>query len=195
MAKTADTLNRTELAKVLGFSTKAVDNWRVRGIPCDESGKLPRYVVADVVAWLRAQDIQQANANGKRADGAIDLDELRERKALADTEIAELALEQARGAVVPVEIVVSEVEDCFLRMRAKLLAMRTRYAGRWARITTTPKMKSAIEAAVFEVLDELTAADDIAGVAGKSGKTAARIRPPPTPRPSSRRSGKTKKTG
>jgi phage terminase Nu1 subunit (DNA packaging protein) len=187
-----ETINRTELAKLLGYSTKAVDNWRLRGLPHDTSGKHPRYVVADVVAWLRARDVEDAVASGKRPDGAIDLEELRKRKALADTEISELALEEARALVVPFTIVIEEVEDCFLRIRSKLLSMKTRYSGRWARITTAPKMKAAVEAAVFEILDELTDVDDLAGVARKGRGASKAIRPAPAQRPAARRPSKAK---
>ena len=189
-----ETINRTELAKLLGYSTKAVDNWRLRGLPHDTTGRFPTYNVADVVAWLRARDVEEAVASGKRPDGAIDLEELRKRKALADTEISELALEEARGQVVPFTIVIEEVEDCFLRIRSKLLSMKTRYAGRWARISTAPKMKAAVEAAVFEILDELTDLDDLAVVARKGRGASKAIRPAPARRPASRRPAKAQKT-
>lgn len=190
----ANNLNRTELATLLGYSTKAVDGWKIRGVPSDTTGRFPTYNVADVVAWLRARDVEDAVSSGKRPDGAIDLEELRKRKALADTEISELALEEARGLVVPFTIVIEEVEDCFLRIRSKLLSMKTRYAGRWARISTAPKMKAAVEAAVFEILDELTDVDALAGVARKGRGTSKTIRPAPARRPGARRPNKTKTT-
>jgi len=190
----ANNLNRTELASLLGYSTNAVDGWKIRGVPSDITGRFPTYNVADVVAWLRARDVEEAVASGKRPDGAIDLEELRKRKALADTEISELALEEARGQVVPFAIVIEEVEDCFLRIRSKLLSMKTRYAGRWARISTAPKMKAAVEAAVFEILDELTDIDDLAVVARKGRGASKAIRPAPARRPASRRPAKAQKT-
>lgn len=121
----------------------------------------------------------------------VDMEELRKRKQLADTEIAELALEEARGLVVPIGVVIAEVEDCLLPIRVKLLAMKTRYSGRWAKISRAPAMAKAIEGAALEILDELTSGDDVARVAGAANKKSKTVRPAPKQRPAARRPRKT----
>lgn len=122
----------------------------------------------------------------------VDMDELRKRKQLADTEIAELALEEARGKVIPYDVVIEEVEDCLLPIRVKLLAMKTRYSGRWAKITRGPAMAAAIEGAALEILAELTDGDTVAGVARAKGRKSQSVRPAPARRPAARRPRKAK---
>jgi phage terminase Nu1 subunit (DNA packaging protein) len=180
-------VGRAALAGLLGVSITTVDNWRRRGVPVRNCGKRTKFVVSEVVNWLRERDVEAATASVGQSDGAIDLGELRKRRALVDTELAELALEEARDQVVPIDIVIEEVSDSFLRIRSKLLAMKTRYAGRWTKITTVPKMKAAIEEAVFEILDELSSPEAVADKAAVHGRRSPRVRGASKARSSRRR--------
>ena len=182
-----------ELARVLAVSPTTVANWKGRGVPRRVHGRQTWFVVAEVVAWNLERAVADA-LSGKRPDGSIDMEEMRKRKMLADTEIAELALEEARAEVVPFDIVVAEVEDSLLRVRGKLLQMPTLYAGRWAKIGRAARMRTAVKAAVYEVLDELTDGETVAGVAREKGKASRTVRAPAAKRPGARRPRTVKKT-
>ncbi len=114
--------------------------------------------------------------------GVINLDELRKRKTLADTELAELALEEARGEVVPRDVVLEVLGDSLTRLRSKILALPSRYSGRWSKIHTAAKMKVALREASLELLDELADPDRIAGDAAAEGKLSRRVGRAPRPR-------------
>ncbi len=187
--KRQSTVGRAALAEILDVSKTTVDNWYLRGVPFHEVGKRKMFVVAEVVYWLRERDVEQAVACGRRQDGAIDLDELRRRRALADTELAELGLEEARSQVVPYDIVIEEVGDSFTRVRAKLLTMKSRYDGQWARIHNVAKQKAAIEKAVYEILEELTSPEAVADPAADDGRRKPRVRGVSSHRISGRRPG------
>jgi hypothetical protein len=55
-----------ELCRQLTCSRSMVGRLRDEGLPCVYLGDSPRFVVADVVAWLHARDLAGANASGPR---------------------------------------------------------------------------------------------------------------------------------
>jgi len=185
-----DTVNRPALAKLLGVSIKTVDSWRSRGVPEVKTPRGFAFVVADVVKWLQERSAELAIASGKRPDGAIDLQDLKERRAQADTELAELALEEARGEVIPRDIALEVFGDALTRLRSKILAIPSRYAGRWVKIKTAAKLKIALREASLEILDELTSSDDIVDEAAKEGKVSGGGRGATRPRHSRNSKGK-----
>lgn len=177
----ADLVGVEVVARLLKLEVRRVQVLAREGIiPKPARGKYD--LVGSVHGYL---DYMRAGQRDRST--VVDMDELRKRKQLADTEIAELALEEARGQVVPIDIVVQEVEDCLLPIRVKLLALKTRYSGRWSKIHSAPKMKAAIEGAVLEILDELSSGDAVAGIARAKGRQSKSVRPAPLRRPAARR--------
>jgi phage terminase Nu1 subunit (DNA packaging protein) len=170
--------SRADLARELGISLPTVDSWRRRGLRDVGSAKAPRFLLRDVVEFEKTRSRESA----EREDGAIDLDLLRRRRALADTELAELALEEAKGRVVATDLVEELLADVFARVRAKLLAFPSRYAARIAKLKSAPKVKGVLREATREVLTELAeddAEDDAAVRRVVDGAIAeARERPP-----------------
>jgi len=81
---------RSGLARAMGVDLSTVDAWRRSGLVDTGTPRAPRFAIADVVNFRSAR----ARETAEREDGAIDLDMLRRRRALADTELAELALEE-----------------------------------------------------------------------------------------------------
>lgn len=166
-------LTRSELAQWLDVSTTTVDRWRLRGLPQGGTPGKPLYVLSEVVSWLRERDRIAAQPDV----GEINLEELRKRKALADTELAELQLEEARALVVPIDIVLDRVGEVMSSIRARLLTFPSRYAAQLAQVLTAPAMKTALRKAVGELLDELKNEDDIARDAREEGARSPRVRP------------------
>ena len=74
---------------------------------------------------------------------------------------SELALEEARGEVGPLDVVAETVGDAFDNVRAKLLAFPGRYAARLARLKTAANIKAALREATIEVLEELSSGDAV----------------------------------
>lgn len=125
VAKQARLLARGELAIEFDVSLTTVDSWRRRGIPQEGTDAAPRFRTSAVVDWL----VERARQSATKDDGTIDLEALRRRRALADTELAELALEEARREVVPLDLVSEITGEVFDNIRAKLLAFPGRYAA------------------------------------------------------------------
>ncbi len=73
------------------------------------------------------------------------------------------------------------------RVWAKLLTMKSRYAGRWARIHTLPAQKAAVEKAVHEIFEELTSPEAVADRAADDGRRRPRVRAVSRNRASGRR--------
>lgn len=154
-------VGRAELARILRIDLTTVDRWRKNGCPCDTSSRPYRYPVDQVVEWLcdeRAKRITAARAGSspEREDAAALLDSYKMRRARADTELAELVLEEARGQIVPTDVVLEVLGAHVDRAKSRFLAFPGRYAARFVRIKTIPAMKKALQVAVREVLVELS---------------------------------------
>ncbi len=171
---------RAELAVEFDVELTTVDRWRRRGVPQEGTAGAPRFRTADVVEWL----VERTRQDATRDDAAIDLDLYRRRRLIADTELAELALEEARAEVVPLDVVSEIVGESFDRVRAKILAFPGRYAARLARLESAARIKAALRGAVVEVLEELSSGDAVGRRAREEAPGgSSRARPKARPKP------------
>lgn len=165
-------VSRAELGRLLGVSLTTVDRWRRNGCPVELVDEVPHYPVARVVEWR----IDRARAEAEAAGPAIPEAVLRRRRMQAETRLAELALEEAQAAVVPVDLVVELVGAVISNVVARLNAIPGRYAGKLARTRATGGAKKLLQEAVREVRGELSSGDAIAARARADGKGAKAVR-------------------
>lgn len=50
-------LTRKKLAKFLDCSLRSIDNLQIQGLPCVMVGKSPRFIEAEVIAWMKSRKI------------------------------------------------------------------------------------------------------------------------------------------
>jgi phage terminase Nu1 subunit (DNA packaging protein) len=58
----------SELAQILKVSTAAVRAWTHQGMPCLPVGRLKRFVVEDVLRWLKARQERRQNSKERAAE-------------------------------------------------------------------------------------------------------------------------------
>jgi|GEM_PF-2657650 len=63
-------LDRSGLARELGFSVSTVDKLRADGCPHVRVGDVPRFELALVLAWLRNREASASPAGGQRLETA-----------------------------------------------------------------------------------------------------------------------------
>lgn len=106
------TVNRAELAQIMGVSPPTVDAWVRSGCPILEKGSrgvAAAFNTAEVAKWLRDKAREEGSG-----EAVADESELRRRRLLAETEKAELELAKAKGDVAPI----LEFEKASARMDA-----------------------------------------------------------------------------
>lgn len=164
--KAPKTVNRAALAELFGVSLPTVDAWRRRGVPQVEAGRGQiGFIPRDVVAWLLDREREQS----AKHELEISLVELERRRALADTELAELRLARERAEVTPNDIAVGLIAAEYEAVRAKIQAIPGRYASSLARLKTSPKTKAALREIAIEILSELSDPGDVCERARERG--------------------------
>lgn len=99
-------------------------------------------------------------AGGLQDDkGKYNLAAERARLAAEQADAAAMKNDQARRELVPVADVVKVVSDEYSAVRARILALPTKVAPRVAAVTKPAEVRQIIDAAVREVLDELSYSD------------------------------------
>lgn len=151
-------LTQKEVAELLGISTRHIRNLVSAGLPThSEQGKVS-YDGPECVAWDRQRVRAETEANaepGNEGEARDRLDKLR-------GDILEIDLAKARGAVLPVEYAVGQLEGIGERLRAKLQAMPSKWAPMLLGAKTIPDMASRLENAVNDALKALvTVADEM----------------------------------
>lgn len=164
MAKTeektapATTVNRGQLAAAMGVALTTLDGWVRDGCPVVQRGagrgKEWKFSLPDVVAWVRARDVEQATGK-TQADEA----QLRRRRALADTRKAELDLAKAQALVADLAQVERMVGRAFAEVRAGLRNIPGRVVSRLIGETDERKFKAVLLEEIDLTLEALANAD------------------------------------
>lgn len=122
------------------------------GFPRTAPGSYP---LAACVRWY-------VNFWRRKADSSSAIEEGRARKIAAEAALAEIELEQKRGAVVSVDIVAATVSEEYANVRARILSLPTKTAPLVATQSRTNECRATLDDAVREILAELSSDDAIA---------------------------------
>lgn len=157
----ANIVNRGELAAATGAALTTIDGWVRDGCPFIQRGagrgQEWKFSLPAVIAWLRARDV--ANATGKVE---ADENQLRKRRAVADTTKAELELAKAQALVADLAQVERMVARAFAEVRAGVRQVPGRVVSRLIGETDERRFKSVL----LEELDIALAALANADLAG-----------------------------
>jgi len=139
--------NRTQISDAFGVSLTTVDKWRKKGCPCVEVEKKVSFTVRDVSDWLRNR--------GLETDGNLDLSQERAKLTKLQAEKATLELEQQRGNLIPMELVIEGWQGLLANARAKLLALPPKVAAQVLGMESYVEVEHVIRDIIYEALDEL----------------------------------------
>ena len=98
-------------------------------------------------------------ASGRAKNSDLDLGEERARLAKEQADAKEMENAKERGELVYIEDVAKKVEASLTKVRAKLLAIPTKVAAEAAAAVSQNEVRTIIETAIIEALNELARAD------------------------------------
>jgi phage terminase Nu1 subunit (DNA packaging protein) len=138
------------LARELGVTQQQVSQWKAAGMPFGRSGKIK---MAAAVRWLREYE--------RRARPTMSGGEAAMRRMIAEAELMELKLANARAEVVPAAEALAAAEDEATRVAGVLSQMPTEYAPLLAsRLKCTLRQASAVLREVSDGVRARLAAPD-----------------------------------
>ena len=137
-------LNRSETAQKLNVSLTTLDNWRRKGCPHTKTGKQVFFEIAAIKRWL-----------DNRSSGELDYTQERAKLTRLQTEKVKLELEQQRGKLLPLEMVILAWQGQIANARAKLLALPPKAASQVLGMESYVEVEHAIRDIIYEALDEI----------------------------------------
>lgn len=187
-------LTKKEFADAIGVSPSQVDNLVTDGVPRIKEGRRYYYGL-DAITWYFQRKLDRISSQRPPA-----LDEAKARKELAEAELTEMRLAQARKELVPIDLAQEELGFVLDKLRARLLNVPGRYAPMIIALKNYGEAKLKLDQIIHEAMLELMrVSDDLElepsgngtqDAAGKAPSTRKRKR-----RSSSREKGAKKKGG
>ena len=142
--KTTMSLNRSETAQKLNISLTTLDNWRRKGCPHTKTGKQVFFDLDTLKKWL-----------DHCSDRDLDYTQERAKLTRLQAEKVTLDLEQQRGKLLPLEMVIAAWQGQIANCRAKLLALPPKAASQVLGMESYVEVEHAIRDIIYEALDEL----------------------------------------
>lgn len=139
--------NKNQIAEVFDVSLTTVDKWRLKGCPSEKDGQKVMFTVRAVSDWLRGRDFESS--------GTLDLGQERAKLTKLQAEKATLELEQQRGNLIPMELVIEGWQGQIANARAKLLALPPKAAAQTAGMERYVEIEHTVRDIIYEALDEL----------------------------------------
>ncbi|HEX6925694.1 MAG TPA: hypothetical protein VF167_09690 [Longimicrobiaceae bacterium] len=142
----AEYLTQAELAKRLDVSTRWIRE--LRGMPREPQG----YPWPECLHWfIEYQSDKKARINEETEEGSLEL-----RKLEAEVRILEVKLAKEEGSVVSLDDLEKLLSAPLYRLRAKLLAMPSKWAPALVGCRTIAEAQARLEAAVEEAMRSLS---------------------------------------
>ena len=138
-------LNRSDTAQKLNVSLTTLDDWRRKGCPHTKTGKQVFFEIAALKRWL-----------GNRSSGELDYTQERAKLTSLQAEKVTLDLQQQRGKLLPLEMVILAWQGQVTNARAKLLALPTKAASQILGMESHVEVEHTIRDIIYEALDELS---------------------------------------
>jgi len=137
-------LNRSETAQKLNVSLTTLDNWRRKGCPHTKTGKQVFFEITALNHWL-----------DNRSNGELDYTQERAKLTSLKAEKVTLFLEQQRGKLLPLDMVIEAWQGQVANARAKLLVLPPKLASQVLGMESYVQVEQAIRNIIYETLDEL----------------------------------------
>lgn len=158
----ARTVDRTGAARLLGVTERTTYNLERKGMPALRAGKFDPEAITE---WYQGYK----ESGGKPGT----LVEAETRLKSAEAELKEMKLAQARGELIPVELVSNALSRIFSSVQAKLVGYNKRLIPQldipqkfWPEAITTA------DRILYEILDDLAEAKDVPRIVAESAAAA-----------------------
>ena len=138
-------LNRSDIAKKLNVSLTTLDDWRRKGCPYTKKGRQVLFDMDELKTWL-----------DNRSSGDLDYTQERAKLTRLQAEKVTLELEQQRGKLLPMELVIAAWQGHIANARAKLLALPPKAAAQVVGMESYLEVEQVITELTHEALDELS---------------------------------------
>jgi phage terminase Nu1 subunit (DNA packaging protein) len=136
-------LNRSDTAQKLNVSLTTLDDWRRKGCPHAKNGKQVSFNMDALKVWL-----------DNRSKGDLDYTQERAKLTRLQAEKVTLELEQQRGNLLPLEMVIEGWQGQIANARARLLALPPKVAAQ-AVGADYVEIEQLFKSVIYEALDEL----------------------------------------
>lgn len=150
-------VSRATLANLQGVSLPTIDAWVRAGCPVvtrGGRGKEWKFDNAQVTEWRIDRKVAEATGAEK-----ADTEELRRRKLLAETELAELDVARERGQVVSVEQLQRNLGNLFAEISINLRNIPGRVCASLVGLTDERRIKEIILGEIDQTLNALADSD------------------------------------
>ena len=138
-------LNRSDTAQKLNVALTTLDYWRRKGCPHTKKGKQVFFNIDTLNTWL-----------DDRSGGELDYTQERAKLTRLQAEKVTLELEQQRGNLLPMELVIAAWQGHIANARAKMLALPPKAAAQAVGMESYLEVEQAITELIHEALDELS---------------------------------------
>ncbi len=149
-------VNKTQLAQILGKSeewlTQAQKDPSFPVMTRRRGAKGNEYESADVITYLQKKQVNSLLGDA----GAIDIEEAKRRKIVAEAGIAETELAQAQGVLVEANQIEREWSELVANCRAKLLAIPAKVGPEIFAADSLVEVKVLLKKSINEALHELS---------------------------------------
>lgn len=149
-------VNKTQLAQVLGKSeewlTQAQKDPSFPVLTRRKGAKGNEYETADVITYLQKKQVNSLLGDA----GAIDIEEAKRRKIVAEAGIAETELAQTQGTLIPANEVEKAWSDLVANCRAKLLSLPAKVGPEVFAADSLVEVKVLLKKHINEALHELS---------------------------------------
>ncbi len=149
------TVNRAELARILGVDVRTIDTYTRQGMPIEKrsrrKGDPSEYNTAAAIEWLRESSSEESVP--------LDFEKARARKMRADAELAEYDLAKTRGELVAVEDVAALVNEDYSAVRLALLGIPARLSAELVIAEDADMVRAILDESIREALAELASRD------------------------------------
>jgi terminase small subunit / prophage DNA-packing protein len=146
----------SDLTDIMGVTNKTVHTWVKKGCPFIErgrSGKEWKFNTVDVIKWVREQDVEKALGT---TPAAMTMADVTIRDKLAAAQLKEYELARIRGQTVVISDVIPIVEECFIGVRSRILAIPGRLAQELANENDAVKVAAIVKREISDALTELS---------------------------------------
>lgn len=144
-----ESLNQREFARAFGLTTRQVRNLEQKGLPHRAVKNRKAYPIPEATMWF--VDYQK----GLVSESAGDLDRAKLRKAEADAEMAEIALQHRKGELLEFAFVEAELEAILSRLRARIVNIVARYRADVMHLDSEAEAEEALTTVRDELLTAL----------------------------------------
>lgn len=145
-------VNQTELAQILGITSRQVRNLEKKGIPHRSKGREKLYPVPGAVLWYIQQERERASSSAPLEE----MKELKNRKLSAETRLAEFEAAEKEGKLIPLEIHEERFAAQLERLRARILNVPGAWAPALVGCRAIPDAMTRLKGLCSELLQELS---------------------------------------